>query len=125
VILEIRTYRLRPGTGEEFVRVMREESVPLLREAGLRVIACGPSLAGDGDEEEAYLMRAFDSLEQRERQEESFYSSDVWRHGPREAVVSRIESMHTIVVESADVAVAALEAQHGDGQNGIDRNGEE
>jgi len=99
--------------------------VPLLREAGLRVIACGPSLAGDGDEEEAYLMRAFDSLEQRERQEESFYSSDVWRQGPREAVVSRIESMHTIVVESSDAAVAALEAQHGDGQNGIDRNGEE
>lgn len=47
MILEIRTYRLKPGTGDEFVRVMREESVPLLEKAGIRVVDCGASLVSE------------------------------------------------------------------------------
>jgi hypothetical protein len=120
VILEIRTYRLRPGTADEFVRLMREESAPLHAAAGLRVIDFGRSLVAEEGHEEAYLIREFDSLELREKQEETFYSSDAWRDGPREAIVSRIESMHTIVVETPGPAATLLAAQ-----KGIDRNGEE
>ncbi|NUR87836.1 MAG: NIPSNAP family protein [Nonomuraea sp.] len=99
MILEIRTYRLKPGTREEFVRVMREESVPLLESFGIRVVDCGPSLVDEDGNEEAYLIRAFDSVEEREKQEERFYSSPEWREGAREAIVSRIESYHSIVLE--------------------------
>jgi len=102
MIIEIRTYRLHPGTGAEFVRVMREESLPLLESAGVRVLAAGASLVAEDGHEEAYLVRAFDSLADRERQEDEFYGSDVWRHGPREAIVSRIEQYHTITLEVPD-----------------------
>jgi len=101
VIVEIRTYRLKPGTGGEFVRVMREESVPLLEQAGIRVVDCGMSLVSEGGHEEAYLIRTFASLEEHRVQEEAFYSSDAWRHGPREAIVSRIESCHSIVLDAS------------------------
>jgi hypothetical protein len=106
MILEIRTYRLRPGTGTEFVRVMREESVPLLERSGVRVVDCGASLVAEDGHEEAYLVRAFASLPERDAQEQAFYASAAWRDGPREAIVSRIESSHTIVVEVGD-AVAS------------------
>ena len=53
-------------------------------------------------------MRAFASIEQRDEQEAAFYGSDQWRLGPREAVVSRIESYHTIVIETSAAAVDAL-----------------
>jgi NIPSNAP len=109
MILEIRTYRLKPGTQDEFVRVMRDEAGPLLAAAGIRVISAGPSLAAEDGHEEAYLMRAFDSLTARDEQEDAFYSGDTWRLGPREAVVSRIESYHTIVIEVPAEAVAALQ----------------
>ncbi|MFI6156175.1 NIPSNAP family protein [Kitasatospora sp. NPDC051170] len=109
MILEIRTYRLKPGSGEEFVRVMREESVPLLEEAGVRVVACGMSLVAEDGHEEAYLIRAFASIEEHREQEEAFYASDAWRSGPREAIVSRIESYHSIVMEAPEEAAAALE----------------
>ena len=41
MFLEVRTYRLKPGTTDGFVRVMREESVPLLEAAGIAVLDYG------------------------------------------------------------------------------------
>ncbi|TMR89102.1 NIPSNAP family protein [Nonomuraea basaltis] len=108
MILEIRTYRLKPGTRAEFVRVMREESVPLVKKYGIDVIDCGASLVDEDGHEEAYLIRTFSSLEAHREQEEAFYSSREWQQGPREAIVSRIESYHTIVVEASPEAVQAL-----------------
>jgi hypothetical protein len=108
MILEIRTYRLRPGTRDEFVRVMRTQAVPLLAKHRIHVIGSGPSLVDEDGVEEAYLVRRFTSLAEREELEAAFYSSEEWRHGPREAVVSRIESYHTIVLEVSDEVAAAL-----------------
>lgn len=96
MIVEIRTYRLKPGGGEAFMRVFRDEAAPLLRQYGLRVIDCGLSLT---DTDEAYLIRAFDSLEQREEQEGAFYSSADWANGPRATVISLIDNYHTVVLE--------------------------
>jgi hypothetical protein len=102
MIVEIRTYRLHPGTGEEFVRLMREEAMPLLAAAGIRVLDAGLSLVADEGHQDAYLIRAFDSVEDREAQEEAFYGSDAWRKGPREAILSKIVSYHTVVIEVPD-----------------------
>jgi hypothetical protein len=115
MIIEIRTYRLRPGTAAEFVGIMRDVSVPMLESAGIRVLAAGRSLVAEDGHEEAYLIRAFDSLAQRERQEAQFYGSDAWRTGPREAIVSRIAQYHTIVIEAPDrVADAFVAARAAD-----------
>jgi NIPSNAP len=105
--LEIRTYRLRAGTRDDFVRAMREQAGPLLAAFGVRVIDSGPSLVDDEGAQEAYLIRVFDSLEQREAQETAFYGSAQWREGPREAIVSWIEGYHTVVLEVPDGVVAA------------------
>jgi hypothetical protein len=69
------------------------------------VAAYGPSLH---DENSYYLMRCFDSLAQREQSEESFYGSDEWRQGPREAVLACIESYTEFVLELDDVTVQGL-----------------
>jgi hypothetical protein len=112
VILEIRTYRLCPGTTAEFVQVMRERCLPLLAAAGIRVVGCGASLVAEDGREDAYLIPAFGSVAQRDSQEEAFYGSDAWRQGPREAVLSRIETYHTVVI---DTSAAAVEAMSGTG----------
>ncbi len=107
VILEIRAYRLRPGTGTDFIQIMRDQALPLLAAAGIRVVGCGLSLVAEDGHEEAYLMRAFESVAQRDGQEEAFYGREAWRQGPREAMLSRIENYHTIVVDASEVAVEA------------------
>ncbi len=103
VYLEIRTYRLKPGMLTEFVRLMGEEAVPLMAKQGITVVDYGASAVDDDGHEYAYLTRAFASLAERESQEEAFYAGDVWRHGPREAVIACIASYHTVVFEAADL----------------------
>lgn len=110
MILEIRTYRLKPGTRDEFVRLMREVAVPLLTEAGIDTVRCGRSLVDEDGSEEAYLMRAFPSLQALEAQETAFYGGEAWRRGPREAILACIESYHSITIEAPAAAVDALRA---------------
>jgi hypothetical protein len=107
MILEIRTYRLLPGTGEDFVQVMRDEAMPLLAEFGIQVVDCGLSIVREDGFEEALLVRAFDSIEHRDAQEEAFYSSEAWHSGPRHGIISRIETYHTIVIETSPELVRA------------------
>ncbi|MET0133735.1 MAG: NIPSNAP family protein [Kibdelosporangium sp.] len=109
MILEIRTYRLKPGTVDDFLAVMREKSMPMLAEAGIRVVDYGKSLVAEDGHEEAYLIRSFDSVEHRAEQEQAFYGSDAWISGPREDIVSRIESYHTIVLPPAGLLTGAGE----------------
>ena len=108
MILEIRTYRLHSGTREEFLRAMTEEAIPLLVKAGIDVVAAGPSLYSEDGHEEAFLMRAFASLEQLEAQEDAFYSSAAWLEGPREAIVTPIVQYHSIAVETPAEVVEGM-----------------
>ena len=94
-IVEIRTYQLKPGSGAAFHRAVVEESLPMLERWGVAVVAFGPSL---DDKDLYYLIRAYPSLEELQRSQEAFYGSDEWREGPREAIVSRIDSDISVVL---------------------------
>lgn len=88
--------------------MMRQSCLRLLAEHGIDVVGCGPSLVDEDGYEEAFLIRAFRSLDDHRRQEELFDGCPAWQHDPREAIVSKIESYHTIVIEAPATAVAAL-----------------
>ena len=67
----------------------------MLREWGMDVIAFGPS----AHEPDAYfLIRTYDDLADLNAQEDAFYGSPLWRDGPRESIVSRIESYLSTVL---------------------------
>jgi NIPSNAP len=106
-IIEIRTYRLKPGSGAAFHRTVVEESLPMLERWGVEVVAFGPSL---DDDDLYYLVRAYPSLEERQRSQDAFYGSDEWRHGPREAIVSRIESDISVVLPAGSIHDADFRA---------------
>ena len=95
-LIEIRSYSLKAGTRDEFHRLFLEEAFPLLKRWNVDVVSYGPSLH---DENSYYLMRRFDSLAHREDSEDSFYGSDEWRQGPREAIVACIEQYTEFVIE--------------------------
>ncbi len=95
-LIEIRAYNLKPGTRAEFHRVVVEESVPMLKRWGVDVVAFGPSLH---DADSYYLIRAYASLADRQSSQDAFYSSAEWRQGPREAIVSKIDSDTSIVIK--------------------------
>lgn len=100
MILEIRTYRLTPDSDAEFTRLFRDEALPLLADMGIRVVDFGLSLASEDGRRDGYLIRAFASIEDRDRQENEFYGSRAWREGPREAILSLIQDYHTVVLDA-------------------------
>ena len=108
MILEIRTFRLKPGRRGDFLDLTRLRSAPLLATYGIDVVDVGAPLVDEEPWEEAYVMRAFASLAERERLEAAFYGGDDWRLDLREPVMSCVESYHTVVIEVADDVVGAL-----------------
>ena len=69
------------------------------------VVAYGPS-AHDADS--WFLMRAFPSVEARQKSEDAFYGSEEWRTGPREDVLGDIDNYTTIVVTLDNKPIAGL-----------------
>ena len=103
--VEIRSYTLKPGTRDEFHRLFIEDAFPMLQRWNVDVVAYGRSLH---DENSYYLIRRFDSLSQREQSENSFYSSDEWRQGPRESIITLIENYTEVVLEVDEVTLQGL-----------------
>jgi NIPSNAP protein len=103
--VEIRSYNLEPGTRDEFHRLFLEAAMPLLQRWNVDVVAYGPSLH---DENSYYLMRRFDNLADRDDSENTFYSSDEWRKGPRESILACIENYTEMVLELDDLTLLGL-----------------
>lgn len=106
-LIEIRTYTLQPGTGPAFHALVDQQSVPLLRAAGMDVVGYGISRH---DPDAYFLIRAFDSLEHLHSAQDSFYASPAWRQGPREAIISLILTDANAVMSLPLSAIEALRA---------------
>ncbi len=110
-LVEIRSYQLHPGQGAALHEAVRTRAVPMLRAWGTEVVAFGPSPHAP----DTYcLIRAYDSLADREARQAAFYGSDEWRQGPREAIVGAIASYLDTVLWLDDAGVAALKTSLGD-----------
>jgi hypothetical protein len=104
-IVEIRTYKLHPGTAQEYERLFRAVALPMFARHGIDVVAAGLSV---GDPNGYYLIRAFDDLDHRQRSEDAFYGSPEWRQGPREKVLALIESYADLVLELDEPTIDGL-----------------
>jgi len=106
-VLDIRTYRTVEGKRDEFVRIMADGAVPMLRRYGVEVVAFGPSIH---DDVHAFLIRFFRSLAEREEQLGRFYGSDEWLNNYDERVMALIQAYHTVVTPATLEVASALSA---------------
>jgi hypothetical protein len=114
-VLDLRTYRLVPGGGDAFGRILCEEALPMLRGAGIHVLGYGPSLA---DIDHYFLARAFSTRAEREHQLAAFYGSDEWLQNYDAKVAALIESFHTVVIPLGSSIAEVLAVAAGfEGQN--------
>jgi hypothetical protein len=109
-LVEIRSYNLKPQMRDEFHRLVSQKSFPLMKHWNIDVVAFGHSLHDDNS---YYLIRAYDNLEHRQISQDFFYGSDDWRKGPREAIVSLIESDTSIVIEMDSTTVDLIRMRIG------------
>lgn len=106
-LVEIRAYRLKPGTRDDFHAAATDKALPMVRDYGMDVVAHGPT---PGHEDGYFLVRSFADLAQRDAQEADFYGSRAWHEGPREALVSRIDTYVDTLLWLSPEAIADLRA---------------
>ena len=106
-LVEIRAYRLVAGTRDDFHAAVTTRALPMVRAYGMDVVTHGPV---PNDDNGYFLVRSFASLAELTAQEDEFYGSAPWREGPREALVSRIETYVDTLLWLSPAAIADLRA---------------
>ncbi len=97
MITEIRIYKLRENTAEGFYKVFTEQSLPMMKRWDVIVLDYGFSLI---DKDSFYLIRNYESVEQRKESQDAFYGSDEWINGPEKQIMDCIDTYNTSVVDS-------------------------
>lgn len=95
-ILDVRTYRLKPGVADAFTRRFADNIGPMLQRYGIKVVHFGQSLI---DTDSFCLIRSFASVEDREAQLSGFYGSEEWLKQHDEAVMGMIDSYNVCVIQ--------------------------
>lgn len=103
-LVEIRSYRLKPGSLDAFHQLVVNEVMPLLKPA-MEVVAFGPS----PHEPDCYfLVRAYDDLADLKAQQDAFYGSASWLQGPRANLLGHIAQFLNTVLWLGPEAIADL-----------------
>jgi hypothetical protein len=100
-LIEIRSYKLKAGEADAFHDAVTNRVMPMLR-AAMDVVAHGPSAH---EPDTYFVVRAFADLADLQAQQEAFYGSQAWRQGPRESIVSRIDTYLNTVMWLSPQAV--------------------
>lgn len=97
MILEIRHYTLRPGRREEFIQFFEHKNRSALRGAGMMVF--GP-LRDMEHPDKVHWMRAFTSMEAREKLKDEFYTGRVWHDNIEPIAMDMIASYEADLTET-------------------------
>lgn len=99
MIVEVRTYRIKPGKRDEFIKFFETRSIPALRAHGMQVL--GPLLDLENPNRFVWL-RGFPSLEDRDRMREAFYEGDLWKNELEAIAMPMLESYDVTICEMSD-----------------------
>src|SRR5262245_48147797 len=98
MIVEVRSYRIKPGRREEFIKFFETRSIPALRAHGMKVL--GPLLDLENPNKFVWL-RSFPSLEDRERMRNAFYEGELWKNELESIAMPMLESYDVILCETS------------------------
>ena len=96
MVIEMRTYRLKPGKRPEFLEIFRTRSVPAHREIGMTI--AGPFFSVE-DPDTFFFMRGFPDLESREPMKAQFYEGELWNRELESVLMPMIDRYDVVVVE--------------------------
>jgi hypothetical protein len=96
MIVEMRTYRLKPGCRTRFLEVFRSKSMPAHAEIGMKILGPLPSIE---DPDVFFFMRGFPDLESREPMKAKFYEGELWKRELEQVLMPMIEKYDVVLVE--------------------------
>ena len=97
MIVEVRTYKIKPGRRDEFIRFFETRGVPAQRSLGIKIV--GPLLDLENPDDFVFL-RAFPSLPERDRMKSTFYDGPLWKNELEAIAMPMIESYSVLLSET-------------------------
>lgn len=107
-LLEMRLFKVRPGTRDEFHRISEEGTIPMMRRYGINVLDFGPML---NDENGYFLLRAFRSEDERVEKSQAIYATAEWEEKYDGPVGGMIEDYRTAVIPATHALSPTLVGQ--------------
>jgi quinol monooxygenase YgiN len=99
MIVEMRTYRTKPGQRDEFLRLFREKSRPAHAEIGMRIL--GPFESVE-DPDVFFFMRGFPDLASREPMKARFYEGELWKSELEQKLMPMLDRYDVVLVDDRD-----------------------
>jgi hypothetical protein len=99
MIIEMRTYKTKPGLRSRFLEIFRSKSIPAHAEIGMKIL--GPFLSVE-DVNTLFFMRGFPDLASREPMKTQFYEGDLWKRELESVLLPMLEKYEVVVVEDPD-----------------------
>jgi hypothetical protein len=99
MVVEMRTYKIKPGKRTEFLQIFRERSIPAHAEIGMKIL--GPFLSLE-DSDTFFFMRGFPDIASREPMKAKFYEGPLWKTELENILMPMIEKYDVVLVDDPD-----------------------
>lgn len=96
MIVEMRTYKTKPGLRARFLEIFGAQSKPAHMELGMPIL--GPFLSVE-DPDTFFFMRGFPNLASREPLKAKFYESALWKDELEHVLMPMLDKYEVIVVD--------------------------
>lgn len=99
MIVEMRTYKTKPGMRARFLDILRHKSVPAHEAIGMRIL--GPFL-GVEDPDTFFFMRGFPDMVSRESMKAKFYEGPLWKTELEHVLMPMIQGFDVVLVDDPE-----------------------
>lgn len=99
MIIEMRTYKTKPGQRWRFLEIFRSRSMPAHAEIGMKIL--GPFLSIE-DPDTFFFMRGFPDLASRDPMKAKFYEGELWKRELEAVLIPMLEKDDVVLVDDPD-----------------------
>jgi len=99
MIIEMRTYKTKPGKRSQFLEIFRSRSVPEHTKIGMKIL--GPFLSIE-DADTFFFMRGFPDVASREPMKAKFYEGELWKHDLENILMPMLDKYEVVLVEDPE-----------------------
>ena len=102
MIIEMRTYKTKPGKRSQFLEIFRSKSIPAHTAIGMKIL--GPFLSIE-DPDTFFFMRGFPNVASREPMKAKFYEGELWKRELENVLMPMLEKYDVVLVEDPEERV--------------------
>ena len=99
MIIEMRTYKTKPGKRSQFLVIFRSKSIPAHTEIGMKIL--GPFLSIE-DPDTFFFMRGFPDVASREPMKAKFYEGELWKRELENILMPMLDKYEAVLVEDPE-----------------------